>query len=40
MSQDVEDVPLLVPGDLPAGWQMPDPTPIDPEQDSATIDAA
>lgn len=40
MSQDVEDVPLLVPEDLPAGWQMPDPTPIDPEQDSATIDAA
>lgn len=40
MSQDVEDVPLLVPEDLPAGWQMPDPTPIDPERDSAAIDAA
>ena len=25
MSQDVEDVPLLVPEDLPAGWEMPDP---------------
>ncbi|MGW9827733.1 hypothetical protein ACUXNS_002763 [Brevibacterium pityocampae] len=40
MSQDVEEVPLLVPEDLPAGWQMPDPTPIDPETDSAAIDAA
>ena len=26
MSQDVEDVPLLVPEDLPAGWVMPDRT--------------
>lgn len=40
MSQDVAGVDLLVPEDLPAGWRMPDPTPIDPETDSATIDAA
>lgn len=39
MSQDVAGVDLLVPEDLPAGWRMPDPTPIDPETDSATIDA-
>lgn len=38
--EDVESAPLLVPADLPAGWQMPDPSPIDPEADSATIDAA
>lgn len=40
MSQDVGDVPLLVPEDLPAGWRMPDPTPIDPDTDSAALDAA
>lgn len=40
MAADPEDVELLVPADLPAGWQMPDPSPIDPERDSAEIDAA
>ncbi len=40
MSQDVEDIPLLVPEDLPAGWQVPNPTPIDPDTDSDAIDAA
>ncbi|SJM45375.1 hypothetical protein CZ771_00100 [Actinomycetales bacterium JB111] len=33
-------MPLLVPEDLPAGWQMPEPSLIDPEQDSPAIDAA
>lgn len=40
MAEDSKDVELLVPGDLPAGWQMPDPSPIDPARDSAGIDAA
>lgn len=40
MVEELESVPLLVPEDLPAGWQMPDPTPIDPEADSAQLDAA
>lgn len=40
MVEDLESVPLLVAADLPASWQMPDPTPIDPEHDSAEIDAA
>ena len=40
MVEELESVPLLVAADLPAGWQMPDPTPIDPEHDSTTIDAA
>ena len=38
--EDLESVPLLVPEDLPAGWQMPDPMSIDPERDSTQIDAA
>ena len=29
-----------MPGDLPAGWQLPDPSPLDPERDSAAVDAA
>ena len=40
MAADPEDVELLVPADLPAGWQMPAPSPIDPERDSREIDAA
>lgn len=40
MVEELESVPLLVPEDLPAGWQMPDASPIDPEQDSAQLDAA
>lgn len=40
MIEDVESAPLLVPADLPAGWQLPDASPIDPEDDSAAIDAA
>lgn len=40
MAEDSEDVELLVPGDLPAGWQMLDHSPIDPDRDSAAIDAA
>jgi hypothetical protein len=40
MAEDSQDVELLVPGDLPAGWQMPDQSPIDPERDSAAVDAA
>ena len=40
MSQDVEDMPLLVPGDLPAGWVMPDPPVIASSAESVTIDAA
>ena len=38
--EDLESVPLLVPEDLPAGWQMPDPMSIYPERDSTQIDAA
>lgn len=40
MIEDLEKVELLVPADLPAGWQLPEPSPIDPEHDSAGIDAA
>ena len=40
MSQDVEDVPLLVPEDLPAGWAMPDRPAIASSADSVAIDAA
>lgn len=40
MIEDLENIPLLVADDLPAGWQMPDPSPIDPDRDSAQIDAA
>ncbi|MFT3969648.1 MAG: hypothetical protein QM695_05015 [Micropruina sp.] len=40
MPEDREDVELLVPGDLPAGWQMPEPSPLYPERDSAAIDQA
>lgn len=40
MAEDSENVEMLFPGDLPAGWQMPDPAPIHPERDSAVIDAA
>ena len=40
MIEDVESAPLLVPADLPAGWQLPDASPIDPDRDSAGIDAA
>ncbi len=40
MSQDVEDMPLLVPEDLPAGWVMPDPPVIASSADSVAIDAA
>ncbi|MGO1560443.1 MAG: hypothetical protein ACTHW7_01275 [Actinomycetaceae bacterium] len=40
MVEELERVPLLVPEDLPAGWQMPEPSLIDPEQDSPAIDAA
>ncbi|WP_447943015.1 hypothetical protein [Microbacterium aurum] len=40
MSQDVEDVPLLAPEDLPAGWVMPDPPVIASAADSVAIDAA
>jgi len=40
MAEDSEDVELLTPADLPAGWQMPDPSPIDPEHDSTGIDEA
>jgi hypothetical protein len=40
MVEDLESVPLLVAADLPAGWQMPEPSPIDPEHDSAQLDAA
>ncbi len=40
MIEDLENIPLLVADDLPAGWRMPDPSPIDPDRDSAQIDAA
>ena len=40
MIEGLESVPLLVAADLPAGWQMPDASPIDPERDSPAIDAA
>lgn len=40
MVEDLESVPLLVAADLPAGWQMPDSSPIDPERDSAQLDVA
>ncbi len=40
MVEASEDVELLLPGDLPAGWQMPVPSPISPERDSAVIDTA
>ncbi len=40
MIEDLENIPLLVADDLPVGWQMPDPSPIDPDRDSAQIDAA
>ena len=40
MVEDLESVPLLVAADLPADWQMPDPSPIDPDHDSTQIDAA
>ncbi len=40
MSQDVEDVPLLVASDLPAGWVMPDPPVIASSAESVAIDAA
>lgn len=40
MVEELGRVPLLVAGDLPAGWQLPDPTPLDPETDSAQLDAA
>jgi len=40
MSQDVEDVPLLVAEDLPAGWVMPDPPVIASSAESVAIDAA
>ncbi len=40
MSQDVEDMPLLVPEDLPAGWAMPDPPVIASSAESVAIDAA
>lgn len=40
MVEELESVPLLVPEDLPAGWQMPDASPLDPDHDSAGIDAA
>lgn len=38
MVEDLESVPLLVAEDLPAGWQLPDPSPITAETDSAEID--
>ncbi|OLT17586.1 hypothetical protein BJF80_16390 [Serinicoccus sp. CUA-874] len=40
MSQDVEDMPLLVPEDLPAGWAMPEPPVIASSAESVAIDAA
>lgn len=40
MIEDLENIPLLVADDLPVGWQMPDPSPIDPDRDSGQIDAA
>ena len=40
MSQDLEDVPLLVPEDLAAGWAMPDPPGIASSAESVAIDAA
>ena len=40
MIEDLERIELLVPADLPAGWQMPDPSPIHADRDSAEIDAA
>lgn len=40
MVEELESVPLLAPEDLPAGWQMPDASPIDPDHDSPAIDAA
>ncbi|EKU48471.1 hypothetical protein M3G00_01750 [Brevibacterium casei] len=40
MVEDLESVPLLVAADLPAGWQMPDPSLIDPGHDSTQIDQA
>ncbi|MFV0308285.1 MAG: hypothetical protein ACK5OX_11140 [Desertimonas sp.] len=39
MVADLESVPPLVAADLPAGWQMPVPSSIDPEHDSAQLDA-
>lgn len=36
----VEDMPLLVPEDLPAGWAMPDPPVIASSAESVAIDAA
>ncbi|MGB4779857.1 hypothetical protein [Microbacterium sp.] len=38
MVEELESVPLLVPEDLPAGWQMPASSPIDPDRDSAQLD--
>ncbi|WP_265447117.1 hypothetical protein [Flexivirga meconopsidis] len=40
MIEDLERIDLLVPADLPAGWQMPDASPIDPDRDSSQIDHA
>ncbi|MBK8463086.1 MAG: hypothetical protein IPL36_08665 [Nigerium sp.] len=40
MVEELESAPLLVAADLPAGWNLPEPSPIDPEHDSAEIDAA
>lgn len=40
MAEDRESVELLLAGDLPRGWELPDPSPIDPARDSAGIDAA
>lgn len=40
MIEDLESVPLLLAADLPASWQLPDPSPIDPDHDSAQIDQA
>ena len=38
--EDLDSIEMLVPEDLPAGWQMPDPSPIHADRDSADIDAA
>ncbi|WP_447947179.1 hypothetical protein [Microbacterium lacticum] len=40
MAEDRESVELLLAGDLPHGWELPAPSPIDPERDSAGIDVA
>ncbi|MHB1063223.1 MAG: hypothetical protein ACYC1Z_01805 [Georgenia sp.] len=40
MVEELESAPLLLAADLPTGWSLPDPSPIDPERDSAEIDAA